>query len=88
MDGTVPAIRYRHPCFSRDENDGVRTCHGSLVPNGYRCTAFFKDDHLFGIVVFVERNHRAGIQNFVSDVKVLGVSVLLVDFDDESRNGT
>jgi len=87
-DGLVSRIGYPHPRFSRDENDRVWTCHGSLVANGYRCTAIFKDDHLFGVVMFVERNHGAGIQNFVSDVKVLGISVQFVDLDDESGNGT
>jgi len=36
--------------------------------------------------VFVERDHSPGFQNLVPDVKVLGVSVQLVDLDDEFRN--
>ncbi len=88
MDGTGPGIRYRHPCFSRDENDRVWTCHGSFIADSYGSTTFFQDDYLFGIVVFVERNHRTGVQNLRPHVKVFGVSVLLVDLDDEFRNGT
>lgn len=61
MDRTVPGIRYPYPRFSRDENEGVWTCHGSFIANRYGSTAFFKDDYLFRIVVFVERNHRSGV---------------------------
>jgi hypothetical protein len=49
MNAAVAGIRYRHPCFSRDENDGVRTCHGSFIANSYGSTAFFQDDYLFGL---------------------------------------
>jgi hypothetical protein len=82
-DGLVSRIGYGHPRFAWNENDGVWN-----LADGYRRTAFFKDHHFFGIVVFVEWNHRSGIQNFISDVKVFGVSVLFIDLDDESRNGT
>jgi len=66
----------------------VRTCHSSFIANRYGGTAFFQDDHLFGIVVFVERNHPAGAHNLRPHVEVFGVSVLLVDLDDEFRDGT
>ena len=88
MDRAVPGIRYLYPRFARDENNGVGTCHGAFIANSYGGTTFFQDNYLFGIVVFVERNHGAGIQNFVSDVEVLGVSVLLVDLNDKFGNGT
>jgi hypothetical protein len=87
VDGTVPGIRYRHPCFSRNEHDGVRACNGSFIGDSYSSASIFQDHYLFGVVVLVERNHRAGIQSLRSHVKVFGVSVLLVDLDDEFRNG-
>jgi hypothetical protein len=88
VNGAVPRIRYRHPRFSRDENDGVRTCHGPFIANRYGSATFFRDDHLFGIVMFVEGNHRPGVQNLCPHVKVFGVAILLVDLDDEFSNGT
>ena len=64
----------------------MRPCYGPLIANGNRGTTFFQDDYLFGIVVQVERNHRAGVHDFRPHIKVLGVSVLLVDLDNELRN--
>ena len=49
MNAAVPGIRYRHPSLSRDEDDGVRTCHGSFIANRYGSTASFQDDYLFGL---------------------------------------
>jgi hypothetical protein len=85
--GLFPVFRYRHPRFARDDNDRVWTCHGSFIANSYGSTAFFQDDYRFGIVVFVERNHRTGVQNLRPQVKVFGVSVLTVDLNDEFSNG-
>jgi hypothetical protein len=88
MDGTLSSIGYRHPGLSRDENNGVRTCHGSLIANGYGRTPFFHDDYFFGVVVLVEWNRRTRCQELCPHIEVLGVAVLLVDLDDEFRYGT
>jgi hypothetical protein len=65
----------------------VRPGYGSFIADRYGSAALFQNDYLFGIVVFVEWDHSTGFQNLVSDVEVLGVSVQLVDLDDEFRNG-
>src|SRR5919109_234286 len=88
MDGAASGIRYGDPGFPRNENDGVRTCHGPLTTNGYRRTSFFKDHYFFRVVMLVERNHRPRLQNLITDVKVFGASVLFVNFDEKLRNGT
>ena len=65
----------------------MRPGYGSFIADRYGSAAFFQNDYLFGIVVFVERNHRTGIQNLRAHEKVIGVSVLPVDLDDEFRDG-
>ena len=88
MNGARSSIGYRHPGFSWDENNGVRTCHGSLVADRNGRTPFLHDDHFFGVAVLVEWNHRASLQELRPHVEVFGVAVLLVDLDDELRYGT
>ena len=66
----------------------MRPSDRSLVAYGDSRTAFFHYDYLFGVVVLVERNHCSGIHDFRPHVEVCGVSVLLVDLDDELGDRT
>lgn len=88
MNGSAAGIRHRDPRLTREENNRVRTCHSSFVTNRYCGACFLQNKHLLGIVVFVKGNDGARLQNLRQRKEVFGVSILLVDLDDEFRNGS
>jgi hypothetical protein len=61
----------------------MRTRYRSLVADRDRRATFFHYDYLFGVVVLVEGNHRTGIHHLGTYVEIFGVSVLLIDLDEE-----
>jgi len=83
----VSGVRHGYPCFSRDENDSVRARHCSFIANRYRGVALLKNKHLLGIMVFVEINDGTGLQIFCQHNEIFGCPILLIDLNDEFRNG-
>ena len=88
MNGVVSSVRYRDPRLSRDENDCVWPRQGPFIANCYCDPTFLQDKHFLRIMVLVEINDGAGIQILRQHNEVFGPPILLVDLNDEFRNGT
>jgi hypothetical protein len=66
----------------------VWTRQGPFVANRYGGTAFLQNKHLLGIMMFMEINDGTGFQNLCQHNDVFGPAILLIDLNDEFRDGT
>jgi hypothetical protein len=83
----VSGVPYGYPCLSRYENDRTRTSQGSLVADGYRGPALFQYEDLLGVVMHVKGNDGPRFQTFCDRNAVFGPAILLINLNDEFRNG-
>src|SRR5215472_487491 len=88
MDWMVSGVRYCNPRLSWDENDRARTRQGSLVDDCYGGAILFHNENLLSIVVHMKRNRGPGLQSLGHSNEVFGPAILLVNLNDEFRNGT